>query len=85
MAKTQEKTQYRRTELQDDKGRCLTKCKYARVDNVGAQEQDGAPDGGLVAEVGVDDGEAAHQADGPVDHHAQATEEHCPEPVPVAA
>ena len=77
--------QYKRSELQDDNGWCLTECEYARVDDVGAEEQDGAPDGLLVAEVGVDDGEAAHQADGPVDHHAQAPEEHRSEPVPVAA
>ena len=75
----------KRTQLQNDNGRYLTECECARVDDVGAQEQDGAPDGGLVAEVGMDDGEAAHQADGPVDHHAQAPKEHRPEPVPVAA
>ena len=63
----------------------LTERKNARVDDICEKEDDGAPDAGLAAKVRVDDGEAPHQADGPVYHHAQATKEHRTEPVPVAA
>ena len=63
----------------------LTERKNTSVNHIGEQEDDGGPDGGLAAQVRVDDGEAPDQTDGPVYDHAQAAKKHRSKPVPVAA
>ena len=63
----------------------LTERKNTSVNHIGEEEDDGGPDGGLAAQLRVDNREASDQADGPVYDHAQATKKHRPKPVPVAA
>ena len=62
----------------------LTEGENTGVNDIGEKEQHCGPDGWLTPEVSHD-GDTPHQADGPVDDHAQAAEEHCSKPVPVAA
>ena len=62
----------------------LTEGKNTSIDDIGEKEQQGNPDGWLGPEVSHD-WEAPHQADWPMDDHAQAAEEHSSKPIPVAA
>ena len=62
----------------------LTEGKNTGVNDIGEKEQHCGPDGRLTPEVSHDR-DTPHQADGPVDDHAQAAEEHRSKPVPVAA